>query len=103
MQEIINLITNRTGITAAQAQSAIDIIFDQLKNKMPESVSGQVQNVLAGREFDFNQILKGEAQHKFENIKDAASEKFENIKEVASEKIEDLKDGAKGLMDKIGL
>jgi len=91
MQEIINLITSRTGISAAQAQTSIEIVMEQLKNKMPNAVSTQVQNVLSGNEFDFNQILKDEAHLKFENIKD-----------VASEKMEDLKDGAKDFMDKLG-
>ena len=91
MEDIINLITSRTGISAAQAQTSIEIVLEQLKNKMPNTVTTQVQNVLAGKEFDFNQILKDEAHLKFENIKD-----------VASEKMEDLKDGAKDFMDKLG-
>lgn len=97
MDEIVKLVSEKTGISAEQAKSAVEAVLGAVKTKLPASVAGQVDNLLAGKEFDYNAVLKGQ----LENLKGEATEKFADLKESASEKLEDLKDDAEGFIKKL--
>ena len=96
------LCARKAGISEAQAKTAFETALSAIKTKLPESVSGQVDNLLAGKEFDYKAVLndklselKGEATEKLEDIKESATETFANLKEDAAEKFDDLKEGFK--------
>lgn len=108
MEEIVKLVSEKTGLSAEQAKSAVETVLGAVKTKLPASVAGQVDNLLAGKEFDYNAVLKGqlenlkgEASEKFADFKENASEKLEDFKETASEKLEDLKEDAEGFIKKL--
>jgi hypothetical protein len=48
MNELINLIVQKTGISQENAQKAAQTAIDFLKSKLPAPVAGQVDAVLAG-------------------------------------------------------
>lgn len=46
MQELINQITSRTGVSEEQAQQAISIVFSFVKDKLPEPIASQIEGYL---------------------------------------------------------
>ena len=48
MNELINLIVQKTGISQENAQKAAQTVIDFVKTKLPAPVAGQVDAVLAG-------------------------------------------------------
>jgi hypothetical protein len=48
MNELVNLIVQKTGISQENAQKAAQTAIDFLKTKLPAPVAGQVDAVLAG-------------------------------------------------------
>lgn len=53
MDELVKSVADRVGISEDQAKKAVDIIVGYLKQRLPDSVSGQVDHLLAsGRAAD---------------------------------------------------
>jgi hypothetical protein len=48
MNELINLIVQKTGISQENAQKAAQTAIDFVKSKLPAPIAGQVDAVLAG-------------------------------------------------------
>ena len=48
MEELIRQVTERTGITDAQARTAIDTVMGYMRDKLPASMSGTLDGVLGG-------------------------------------------------------
>ena len=48
MDELVKLITQKTGISDAQARQAITQVLDYIKQKLPAPVAAQVDAVLSG-------------------------------------------------------
>jgi hypothetical protein len=48
MQELINQVTARTGISEEQARQAVETVVSFLKDKLPAPVAGQLDNVISG-------------------------------------------------------
>jgi hypothetical protein len=48
MNELVNLIVQKTGISQENAQKAAQTAIDFLKTKLPAPIAGQVDAVLAG-------------------------------------------------------
>ena len=48
MNELVNLIVQKTGISQENAQKAAQTAIDFLKSKLPAPIAGQVDAVLAG-------------------------------------------------------
>ena len=94
---IIQGIAQKTGITHDQARSAFMATFEFIKTKLPDSVGSQMTGLLEGKEFDYNLLLKDQAN----SLKEQAQDKFEEFKDDAQEKLEELRGKAKGFMDKI--
>ena len=46
MEEVVKLITERTGLPADQARAAAQTVIDFLKTKLPESMAGYVDMAL---------------------------------------------------------
>jgi hypothetical protein len=97
LDHVIQGIAERTGITHEQAQSAFMASFEFIKTKLPDSVGSQLTGLLEGKSFDYNEVVKDRANI----LKEQAQEKFEELKDDAQEKLEELRGKAKGFMDKI--
>jgi uncharacterized protein (DUF2267 family) len=48
MDELVKLVTDKVGITEAQAQQAVETVLGYLKEKLPEPIAGQVEAALEG-------------------------------------------------------
>jgi hypothetical protein len=46
MEDLINQITSRTGISQEQAQQAVDTVLGFAKSKLPEPLGSQLENAL---------------------------------------------------------
>lgn len=48
MDEIIRQVTERTGISEAQARTAVETVLGHLKKSLPESISSHLDSVVGG-------------------------------------------------------
>jgi nucleoid DNA-binding protein len=48
MEELVNLIVKKTGISKEQAQTAVKTVLDFLKQKLPAPIASQVDGALEG-------------------------------------------------------
>lgn len=48
MDELIRQVVERTGISEAQAQTAVTTVLGFLKNQLPEPIAGQLDGLLGG-------------------------------------------------------
>jgi hypothetical protein len=48
MQEIVKLVSEKTGIPEAQAKIAVETVIALLKQKLPAPLAAQVDSVIAG-------------------------------------------------------
>ena len=48
MDELVNLISEKTGLPEKQARQAAEVAVDFIKDKLPEPIAGQVDNLLEG-------------------------------------------------------
>jgi len=48
MEQLVNLVVEKTGISEEAAQNAVDVIVDFVKEKLPEPISSQLDGLLSG-------------------------------------------------------
>jgi hypothetical protein len=49
MDELVKVISQKTGLPEAQARQAAQAAVDFLKSKLPEPIAGQIDSVLSGK------------------------------------------------------
>jgi hypothetical protein len=48
MEELIKMVTQKVGISEAQAKSAVETVVSFLKDKMPAGIGSQVESFIGG-------------------------------------------------------
>jgi len=48
MDELINTVSQKTGLPEDKARVAVDAVLNFVKSKLPESVAGQVDSAVTG-------------------------------------------------------
>jgi hypothetical protein len=48
MDELIKLVAGKVGISAEQAEQAVQTVLGFLKDKLPEPIAGQLENIVGG-------------------------------------------------------
>jgi hypothetical protein len=48
MDELVKLVSKKTGISEALAKQAVEVVLDFLKKKLPAPLAGQIDSVLSG-------------------------------------------------------
>lgn len=48
MDDLIKMVTERVGIPEDKARSAVELITNQLRSRLPSSLSGQIDSALGG-------------------------------------------------------
>jgi hypothetical protein len=48
MEQLIKMVTEKTGISESQAKGAVDAVVSFLKDKMPGGLGGQVESFIKG-------------------------------------------------------
>ncbi len=61
MDELVNLVQQKTGISQDQAKTAVTTVLDYLKQHLPQPVASQVDNVVnnPGASKAMNDLLGG--------------------------------------------
>lgn len=68
MDELINLVAQRTGLSPDDSRKAVDVVISTLKSKLPAPIAAHLDTLLAGGmsggleslEAEAGQMLKGE-------------------------------------------
>ena len=48
MDDLIKMVTDRVGIPQDKARSAVELIVNQLKSRLPGPMAGQIESALSG-------------------------------------------------------
>jgi len=48
MDELVKLVSQKTGLSPAMAKTAVQTVVGYLKDKLPAPVAGQIEAILAG-------------------------------------------------------
>lgn len=57
MEELVQLVVEKTGISEDLAQKAVEVVLDYLKDKLPEPIAGRLDDILDG--LDAGDLMKG--------------------------------------------
>lgn len=52
MEQLVKLVSEKAGISEAQAETAVKTVLGFLKDKLPAPLAGQVEQVVAGSSGD---------------------------------------------------
>lgn len=86
MQEYIDELQQKVGLTADQAKQAVETIVNKVKSKVPESFHSAIDNLFAG------QTASDALKQKYQDFSDQAGEK---LQQFGSEAKEQLNEAAK--------
>ena len=50
MDELVRLVSQKTGLSEEKSRQAVEIVLEYLKEKLPAPIAGQLDNILAGSE-----------------------------------------------------
>jgi uncharacterized protein (DUF2267 family) len=59
MDQLVKTISDKVGITEAQARQSVDMVLSVLKEKLPAPVASQVEAALKGDMGDVGDLLGG--------------------------------------------
>ncbi|HEX9027849.1 MAG TPA: hypothetical protein VF823_01665 [Anaerolineales bacterium] len=59
MDQLVNLVSQKAGITQDQARAAVQTVLDFLKQKLPAPVASQIDGVVSGQMPDLGKGLGG--------------------------------------------
>ena len=93
MQELINKITQATGMSDEEARKSIEIVSSYLKDKTPKPFHAQIDNMINGGKL--SEGIKEQLMDTAVHVK----EKTEDILKEAADKMEEL---AKNMREKWG-
>ncbi len=48
MDELIELVSQKTGLSKEMSKTAVDVVIGFLKDKLPEPIAGRIDDVLSG-------------------------------------------------------
>ncbi len=65
MDEIYNLVAEKTGLSKAQSKEVVDLVINIIKEKLPGPVASEIDNFIAN-----NGSLLSEAENLFGDIVD---------------------------------
>ncbi len=63
MEDLIKMVSEKTGISDTQAKMAVEMVLKVVKDKLPTGISGQLDGLMAGK-------------NPLENIKGGVAEKL---------------------------
>ncbi|HVI46972.1 MAG TPA: hypothetical protein VM802_18980 [Chitinophaga sp.] len=84
MQELIQQLQAKAGLTTEQAAQSIDVIKEYVKGKLPPFIAGTVDNWFAS--------MSDKAGAKKEGIMEQAGDFLDNMKDKAEDWAEDAKE-----------
>ena len=49
MDELVKLVSQKTGLSEEKSRQAVEIVLAYLKEKLPEPIGGQLESILEGQ------------------------------------------------------
>lgn len=49
MNDIIKMVASKTGMSESMAKTAVDVVVNQLKSKLPAGVGGQIDSLMGDK------------------------------------------------------
>lgn len=93
MQEYIDELQRKVGLTAEQAKQAVEAIVGKVKSKIPESLHGAVDGIFSGKA----QETFSTFQQKAEGYANQAGDKLKEFGDRAKTELNDLSEQAEDL------
>jgi len=59
MDELVKLVSKKTGLPEAQSKRAVEIVIGYLKGKLPAPVASQIDGILGGGTSQVANVAKG--------------------------------------------
>ena len=59
MDELVKLVSKKTGLPEAQAKQAVEVVIGYLKRKLPAPVASQIDGILGGGTSKVADVAKG--------------------------------------------
>lgn len=59
MDELVTLVSQKTGLSEEMSRMAVEIVIDYLKGKLPPPMSSQIDRILAGESGGVDDIATG--------------------------------------------
>lgn len=59
MDELVNLVVQKTGISQDQAKMAVTTVLDFLKQRLPPQIAGQIDGVISGQGASIGKGIEG--------------------------------------------
>jgi nucleoid DNA-binding protein len=59
MDELVKMVTQKTGISQDQARQAIDVVMNYLKGKLPANMSSMLDSVMKGQAPNMGDVQSG--------------------------------------------
>jgi hypothetical protein len=60
MDELIKLVSERTGLSEEMSTKAVETVIEFLKDRLPAPIAGQLENILEGGEdFSADDLVSG--------------------------------------------
>lgn len=56
MDELIKKMVEELNLDEAVAQQAVEMVLNMVKDKLPEPIAGQIENLLNGENFDLSSL-----------------------------------------------
>lgn len=68
MNELIDLVAQKAGISREQAQQAVSVVLEFIKGKLPPAFAGQVDALIAGDSKGIQSLADGFLKSKFAGL-----------------------------------
>lgn len=59
MDELVKMVSKKTGVSEALAKQAVEIVVNYLKRKLPAPVASQIDGILGGGTSQVADVAKG--------------------------------------------
>ena len=59
MDELIKTVSEKTGLSEEKAKQVVDVVLDYVKDKLPDSIAGQVDALLEGDGLNMGSLAGG--------------------------------------------
>ena len=59
MDELVKLVSKKTGLSEAQSKQAVETVIGYLKSKLPAPVASQIDGILGGGTSQVSNVAKG--------------------------------------------
>ncbi len=59
MEELINTISEKTGITVDQAKGAVETVISHLKDKLPAGLGDKIESFIQGGSSETGDLMSG--------------------------------------------